>query len=61
VFDDIRTPELEKESPKIVALEVDEEGIYDYEQMKSKVYRRRDLRQMLWNDIVAVKATQQLY
>ena len=51
VFDRIRNAELEREAPFKISLEVDENGIFDYENCQSLKYNLKDLKEILKQEI----------
>ena len=51
VFDRIRNSEMERPAPFSICLEVDAEGIFDYENCKSLKYSIKDFKNILINEI----------
>jgi hypothetical protein len=51
VFDKIRNVEMERPAPFKISLEIDAEGIFDYENCKSLKYSIKDFKNILKSEI----------
>lgn len=54
-FDPIRVPQLEKNAPRKIFLEVDQEDACDYQSGASMKFPKEYILKMIWNEITEVR------